>query len=44
MYYSIALGLILALSAFAAAAFIADKRYRPTFLAEPPDGRRHMDT
>jgi hypothetical protein len=44
MYYSIALGLILALSAFATAAFIADRRYRPTFLAEPPDGRQRLDT
>jgi hypothetical protein len=40
MYYSIALGFILALSAFGAAAFIADKRYGPTFLGDPPEGRR----
>jgi hypothetical protein len=40
MYYSIALGFVLALSAFGMAAFIADKRYSPTFLAEPPEGRR----
>jgi hypothetical protein len=42
MYYSIALGLVLALSAFGTAAFFADKRYRPTFLADPPEGRRRV--
>jgi hypothetical protein len=42
MYYSIALGLILALSAFGMAAFFADKRYGPNFLADPPEGRRRV--
>jgi hypothetical protein len=41
MYYSIALGLLLALAAFGTAAFIADRRYRPTFLGEAPERRRH---
>jgi hypothetical protein len=39
MYYSIALGFVLALSAFGMAAFFADKRYRPTFPTDPPEGR-----
>jgi hypothetical protein len=44
MYYSIALGAVLALSAFGMAAFFADKRYGTTFLAEPPEGRRRVGT
>ena len=40
MYYSIALGVLLALAAFGTAAFIMDRRYRPTFLGEPPEGPR----
>jgi len=40
MYYSIALGLLLTLVAFGAAAFIADRLYSSTFL-DPPDGPRH---
>jgi|EndMetStandDraft_2_1072991.scaffolds.fasta_scaffold17784_5 hypothetical protein len=42
MMYSIALGLLLALAAFGTAAFIADRLYSSTFLAEPPEGRRHI--
>lgn len=38
MYYSIALGFVLALAAFGIAAFVADRRYRRTFL--PPEAGR----
>jgi hypothetical protein len=40
--YSIALGLLLALAAFGTAAFIADRLYSSTLLAEPPEGRRRV--
>jgi hypothetical protein len=42
MLYSIVLGLVLALAAFGTAAFIADRLYSSTFLADPPDGRRRL--